>query len=60
MTHAALSLGTEEGIKELQRFVHNAPGDGRRKGKTLANIDTVLHFIKLTASDKGKEAYDAQ
>ncbi|KAM0714625.1 hypothetical protein Q7P37_009921 [Cladosporium fusiforme] len=30
-----LSLGSEEGIKELQRFVHNARRDGRRMGKGL-------------------------
>jgi hypothetical protein len=35
MIHAALSLGSKEGIKALQCFVHNARKDGRRRGKDL-------------------------
>ena len=35
LIHAALSLSSEEGIKELRRFVHNARKDGRLRGKSL-------------------------
>ena len=35
LIHAALSLGSEEGIKELRRFVQNAREDDRLRGKNL-------------------------
>jgi hypothetical protein len=35
LIHAALSLSSEEGIKELRRFVHNARKDGSLRGKSL-------------------------
>jgi hypothetical protein len=35
MIHSALSLGSEEGIKELQRFVCNARKDGMRGSESL-------------------------
>jgi hypothetical protein len=35
LVHAALSLGSEEGIIELRRFVHNARNDGMRGSESL-------------------------
>jgi hypothetical protein len=37
MIHSALSLGSEEGIKELQRFVCNARKDGMRGSESLGS-----------------------
>lgn len=37
MVRAALSLGSEEGIKELRRFVSNARRDGTRGSESLAS-----------------------
>jgi hypothetical protein len=33
----AVSLGSDKGIEELQRFVYNARRDGKQKGKSLAS-----------------------